>query len=100
MVGYYSEILKRKTVSDNVKKMILMERAGLKVSPNKKNEAERELDVTPLKVGAVRKTFGVAKDDEFENELEEIISELEAYVDEDDDAIEFLKQIDFDCRCK
>ena len=38
MVGYYSEMLRRRrrrNVSDNVKKMILMERAGLKVSPNK-----------------------------------------------------------------
>jgi len=130
MIGYYSTILKDKDVSSNVKRMILMERAGLKVPPNKKNEAEKELDKTKLKDDALEKTFSDVKDDEFEYELEEIIKELDDYIDskendeveedeeefdldkvieklkgmkeesEDKDAIEFLKDIDFDCVCK
>ena len=54
MIGYYSTILKDKDVSSNVKRMILMERAGLKVPPNKKNDAEEELDKTKLKDDAFR----------------------------------------------
>ena len=48
------------------------------------------------------------KDDEFEYELEEIIKELEDYIDdkeeeemnEEEDVVDFLKNIDFDCVCK
>jgi hypothetical protein len=112
MIGYYSTILKDKDVSSNVKRMILMERAGLKVPPNKKNDAEEELDKTKLKDDALEKTFSDVKDDEFEYELEEIIKELEDYIDdkeeeeeeeemnEEEDVVDFLKNIDFDCVCK
>ena len=98
MIGYYSTILTDKKVSSNVKKMILMERAGLKVPPNKKNEAEKELDKTKLKDDALEKTFSDMRDDEFEYELEEIIKELDDYVDdkENDEVEEDEEEFDLD----
>merc|ERR1711991_227114 len=62
-----------------------------------------ELDKTKLKDDALEKTFSDVKDDEFEYELEEIIKELEDYIDdkeEEEDVVDFLKNIDFDCVCK
>ena len=79
-----------------------MERAGIKTDKGK-------IDKTKLKDDALEKTFVDIKDDEFEYELEEIIKELEDYInkkdtdennDEDMDAMEFLNSIDFDCMCK
>ena len=84
-----------------------MERAGLKVPPNKKNDTEEELEKTKHKDDALEKTFSDVKDDDFEYELEEIIKELEDYIDdkeeemnEEEDVVDFLKNIDFDCVCQ